>query len=177
MLVHADTACLLYNCVLYVLCWSRTPSTTRPGWFWSRSMTPTGGRKDSQRKSSLWVYVAQQDLQLKLTHIIICTVQYTARFLYLITFQRIHRQMHKMMFKLIQVEHQLRLLYFILVNNLFCLCCFQVTHIKAPKTAEDEFIEIQSATGTAVQRWAVRSLTLCKLVRAITPASAPFPLI
>lgn len=40
----------------------------------------------------------------------------------------------------------------------------QVTHIKAPKTAEDEFIEIQSATGTAVQRWAVRSLTLCKLV-------------
>ncbi|XP_042268366.1 synaptic vesicle glycoprotein 2B-like isoform X3 [Thunnus maccoyii] len=39
-----------------------------------------------------------------------------------------------------------------------------VTHIKAPKTAEDEFIEIQSATGTAVQRWAVRSLTLCKLV-------------
>ncbi|XP_010765794.1 synaptic vesicle glycoprotein 2B-like [Notothenia coriiceps] len=41
---------------------------------------------------------------------------------------------------------------------------FQVTHIKAPKTAEDEFIEIQSATGTALQRWAVRSLTLCKLV-------------
>lgn len=41
---------------------------------------------------------------------------------------------------------------------------FQVTHIKAPKTAEDEFVEIQSATGTAIQRWAVRSLTLCKLV-------------
>ncbi|KAJ4937903.1 hypothetical protein JOQ06_002532 [Pogonophryne albipinna] len=41
---------------------------------------------------------------------------------------------------------------------------FTVTHIKAPKTAEDEFIEIQSATGTALQRWAVRSLTLCKLV-------------
>lgn len=39
-----------------------------------------------------------------------------------------------------------------------------MTHIKAPKTAEDEFIEIQSATGTPVQRWAVRSLTLCKLV-------------
>uniref|UniRef100_A0AAQ6AK83 Major facilitator superfamily (MFS) profile domain-containing protein n=1 Tax=Amphiprion ocellaris TaxID=80972 RepID=A0AAQ6AK83_AMPOC len=34
----------------------------------------------------------------------------------------------------------------------------------SPKTAEDEFIEIQSATGTPVQRWAVRSLTLCKLV-------------
>ncbi|XP_061629739.1 synaptic vesicle glycoprotein 2B-like isoform X2 [Phyllopteryx taeniolatus] len=41
---------------------------------------------------------------------------------------------------------------------------FTVTHIKAPKTAEDEIIEIQSATGTAVQRWVVRSLTLCKLV-------------
>ncbi|KAF3689291.1 Synaptic vesicle glycoprotein 2B [Channa argus] len=41
---------------------------------------------------------------------------------------------------------------------------FTVTQIKAPKTAEDEFIEIQSATGTAVQRWAVRSLSLCKLV-------------
>ncbi|XP_061533372.1 synaptic vesicle glycoprotein 2B-like isoform X3 [Phycodurus eques] len=41
---------------------------------------------------------------------------------------------------------------------------FTVTHIKAPKTAEDEIIEIQSATGTAVQRWLVRSLTLCKLV-------------
>ncbi|KAM3608531.1 uncharacterized protein V6R79_000582 [Siganus canaliculatus] len=41
---------------------------------------------------------------------------------------------------------------------------FTVTHIKAPKTAEDEFIEIQSATGTPVQRWAVRSLTLCRLV-------------
>uniref|UniRef100_A0A4W6F5T7 Synaptic vesicle glycoprotein 2Bb n=1 Tax=Lates calcarifer TaxID=8187 RepID=A0A4W6F5T7_LATCA len=41
---------------------------------------------------------------------------------------------------------------------------FTVTHIKAPKTAEDEFIEIQSATGTAVQRWAVRSLTLCRQV-------------
>ncbi|KAG7273197.1 hypothetical protein CRUP_018001 [Coryphaenoides rupestris] len=43
----------------------------------------------------------------------------------------------------------------------------EVTHIKAPKTAEDEFIEIQSATGTAVQRWAVRSATLCKLVTHI----------
>ncbi|KAM9503953.1 synaptic vesicle glycoprotein 2B-like isoform 1-T2 [Salvelinus alpinus] len=41
---------------------------------------------------------------------------------------------------------------------------FQVTHIKAPKTQEDEFIEIQSATGTAIQRWAIRTLTLCKLV-------------
>ncbi|XP_067090948.1 synaptic vesicle glycoprotein 2B isoform X1 [Osmerus mordax] len=41
---------------------------------------------------------------------------------------------------------------------------FQVTHIKAPKTQEDEFIEIQSATGTAVQRWALRTGTLCKLV-------------
>uniref|UniRef100_A0A671UZD4 Synaptic vesicle glycoprotein 2Bb n=1 Tax=Sparus aurata TaxID=8175 RepID=A0A671UZD4_SPAAU len=38
---------------------------------------------------------------------------------------------------------------------------FTVTHIKAPKTAEDEFIEIQAATGTAVQRWA---LHVCSLV-------------
>ncbi|XP_053741216.1 synaptic vesicle glycoprotein 2B-like isoform X1 [Synchiropus splendidus] len=41
---------------------------------------------------------------------------------------------------------------------------FTVTHIKAPKTAEDEFIEIQAATGTRVQRWAVRWLALCRLV-------------
>ncbi|KAJ3595997.1 hypothetical protein NHX12_002406 [Muraenolepis orangiensis] len=41
---------------------------------------------------------------------------------------------------------------------------FTVTHIKTPKTAEDEFIEIQSATGTAIQRWALRSATLSKLV-------------
>jgi len=40
----------------------------------------------------------------------------------------------------------------------------QVTHIKTPKTQEDEFIEIQSATGTAFQRWGVRTLTLTKLV-------------
>lgn len=52
----------------------------------------------------------------------------------------------------------------VLDHNL--LCRIQVTHIKAPKTAEDEFIEIQTATGTPVQRWAVRSLTLCKLVSA-----------
>ncbi|CAM4734238.1 hypothetical protein PO909_021751 [Leuciscus waleckii] len=41
---------------------------------------------------------------------------------------------------------------------------FTVTHIKTPKTQEDEFIEIQSATGTALQRWGVRTLTLTKLV-------------
>ncbi|KAG1933880.1 synaptic vesicle glycoprotein 2B [Pimephales promelas] len=41
---------------------------------------------------------------------------------------------------------------------------FTVTHIKTPKTQEDEFIEIQSATGTAFQRWGVRTLTLTKLV-------------
>lgn len=45
---------------------------------------------------------------------------------------------------------------------------FQVTHIKTPKTAEDEFNEIQSATGTALQRCAVRSVTLCKLVGSST---------
>ncbi|XP_051545656.1 synaptic vesicle glycoprotein 2B-like [Myxocyprinus asiaticus] len=41
---------------------------------------------------------------------------------------------------------------------------FTVTQIKTPKTQEDEFIEIQSATGTAFQRWVVRTLTLTKLV-------------
>uniref|UniRef100_A0A8C2CGS7 Synaptic vesicle glycoprotein 2Bb n=1 Tax=Cyprinus carpio TaxID=7962 RepID=A0A8C2CGS7_CYPCA len=40
---------------------------------------------------------------------------------------------------------------------------FTVTHIKTPKTQEDEFIEIQTATGTAFQRWVVRTLTLTKL--------------
>uniref|UniRef100_A0A6Q2YNR5 Major facilitator superfamily (MFS) profile domain-containing protein n=1 Tax=Esox lucius TaxID=8010 RepID=A0A6Q2YNR5_ESOLU len=48
---------------------------------------------------------------------------------------------------------------------------FQVTHIKAPKTQEDEFIEIQSATGTAMQRWGVRTLTLCKLVGPVLKTS------
>uniref|UniRef100_A0A672KXQ5 Synaptic vesicle glycoprotein 2B-like n=1 Tax=Sinocyclocheilus grahami TaxID=75366 RepID=A0A672KXQ5_SINGR len=41
---------------------------------------------------------------------------------------------------------------------------FTVTQIKTPKTQEDEFIEIQTATGTAFQRWVVRTLTLTKLV-------------
>lgn len=41
---------------------------------------------------------------------------------------------------------------------------FTVVHIKTPKTTEDGFFEVQSATRTPVQRWAVRSLTLCKLV-------------
>ncbi|XP_063335086.1 synaptic vesicle glycoprotein 2B-like isoform X1 [Pelmatolapia mariae] len=41
---------------------------------------------------------------------------------------------------------------------------FTVMHIKTPKTTEDSFFEVQGATRTPVQRWAVRSLTLCKLV-------------
>ncbi|KAL2093492.1 hypothetical protein ACEWY4_010804 [Coilia grayii] len=41
---------------------------------------------------------------------------------------------------------------------------FTVTQIKTPKTQEDEFFEIQSATGTAFQRWIVRTLMLTKLV-------------
>ncbi|XP_056307965.1 synaptic vesicle glycoprotein 2B [Danio aesculapii] len=41
---------------------------------------------------------------------------------------------------------------------------FTVTQIRTPKTQEDEFIEIQTATGTAFQRWVVRTLTLTKLV-------------
>ncbi|KAG9340763.1 hypothetical protein JZ751_020355, partial [Albula glossodonta] len=38
---------------------------------------------------------------------------------------------------------------------------FTVSQIKTPKQ-EDEFIEIQSSTGTAFQRWMVRSATLSK---------------
>uniref|UniRef100_A0AAY4E2K0 Major facilitator superfamily (MFS) profile domain-containing protein n=1 Tax=Denticeps clupeoides TaxID=299321 RepID=A0AAY4E2K0_9TELE len=34
---------------------------------------------------------------------------------------------------------------------------FTVAQIKTPKTQEDEFIEIQSATGTTFQRWLVRT--------------------
>uniref|UniRef100_A0A8C9V7K9 Synaptic vesicle glycoprotein 2Bb n=1 Tax=Scleropages formosus TaxID=113540 RepID=A0A8C9V7K9_SCLFO len=40
---------------------------------------------------------------------------------------------------------------------------FTVSQIKAPKQ-DNEFIEIQSSTGTAFQRWAVRSATLTKQV-------------
>lgn len=39
----------------------------------------------------------------------------------------------------------------------------QVSQIKTPKQ-EDEFIEIQSSTGTAFQRWMVRTMTLVKQV-------------
>ncbi|XP_076878454.1 synaptic vesicle glycoprotein 2B [Brachyhypopomus gauderio] len=41
---------------------------------------------------------------------------------------------------------------------------FTVSQIKTPKTQEDEFFEIQSSTGTAFQRWAVRTVTLVKLI-------------
>ncbi|XP_062856341.1 synaptic vesicle glycoprotein 2B [Trichomycterus rosablanca] len=41
---------------------------------------------------------------------------------------------------------------------------FTVSQIKTPKTQEDEFFEIQTSTGTGFQRWAVRTLTLIKLV-------------
>uniref|UniRef100_A0A8C6TM94 Synaptic vesicle glycoprotein 2Ba n=1 Tax=Neogobius melanostomus TaxID=47308 RepID=A0A8C6TM94_9GOBI len=37
---------------------------------------------------------------------------------------------------------------------------FTVTNIKTPQTQEDEFIEIQSDTGTAFQRWSVRHMTM-----------------
>ncbi|KAG7468177.1 hypothetical protein MATL_G00140100 [Megalops atlanticus] len=40
---------------------------------------------------------------------------------------------------------------------------FTVSQIKTPKQ-EDEFIEIQSSTGTAFQRWMVRTMTLAKQV-------------
>ncbi|KAI4800391.1 hypothetical protein KUCAC02_013273 [Chaenocephalus aceratus] len=35
------------------------------------------------------------------------------------------------------------------------------TNIKTPQTEEDDFIEIQSDTGTAFQRWTVRHMTCC----------------
>ncbi|XP_059927163.1 synaptic vesicle glycoprotein 2Ba [Gadus macrocephalus] len=41
---------------------------------------------------------------------------------------------------------------------------FTVTNIKTPQTQEDEFIEIQSETGTAFQRWTVRHTTLLQQV-------------
>lgn len=41
----------------------------------------------------------------------------------------------------------------------------KVTNINTPKTQEDEFIEIQSDTGTAFQRWTVRHMTLLQQVR------------
>uniref|UniRef100_A0A8C5D7U8 Synaptic vesicle glycoprotein 2B-like n=1 Tax=Gouania willdenowi TaxID=441366 RepID=A0A8C5D7U8_GOUWI len=37
---------------------------------------------------------------------------------------------------------------------------FTVGNIKTPQTQEDEFIEIQSDTGTAFQRWTVRHMTM-----------------
>ncbi|XP_034040415.1 synaptic vesicle glycoprotein 2Ba [Thalassophryne amazonica] len=51
---------------------------------------------------------------------------------------------------------------------------FTVTCIKAPHTQEDEFIEIQSDTGTAFQRWTVRHLTMLQQVMAnVMSLSAP----
>uniref|UniRef100_A0A674MLW7 Synaptic vesicle glycoprotein 2Ba n=1 Tax=Takifugu rubripes TaxID=31033 RepID=A0A674MLW7_TAKRU len=51
---------------------------------------------------------------------------------------------------------------------------FTVTNINTPKTQEDEFIEIQSDTGTAFQRWTVRHLTMLQQVMAnIMSLSAP----
>ncbi|XP_016307800.1 synaptic vesicle glycoprotein 2B-like [Sinocyclocheilus anshuiensis] len=41
---------------------------------------------------------------------------------------------------------------------------FQVSQIKTPQTQDDEFIEIQSETGTAFQRFMVRQMTLVKQV-------------
>uniref|UniRef100_A0A3P9JII9 Synaptic vesicle glycoprotein 2Ba n=1 Tax=Oryzias latipes TaxID=8090 RepID=A0A3P9JII9_ORYLA len=41
---------------------------------------------------------------------------------------------------------------------------FTVTNIKTPQTEEDEFIEIQSDTGTAFQRWTVRKMTMLQQI-------------
>lgn len=46
----------------------------------------------------------------------------------------------------------------------FCFFLFQVSYIKTPKQV-DEFIEIQSSTGTWYQRWLVRITTTFKQVR------------
>lgn len=50
---------------------------------------------------------------------------------------------------------------------LHCGVCFtaQVSQIKTPKTQEDEFFEIQTSTGSSFQRWAVRTMTLIRLVK------------
>lgn len=49
----------------------------------------------------------------------------------------------------------------------WCVClCLKVTNIKTPQTQEDEFIEIQSDTGTAFQRWTVRHMTMLQQVSA-----------
>ncbi|KAF0043528.1 hypothetical protein F2P81_004865 [Scophthalmus maximus] len=51
---------------------------------------------------------------------------------------------------------------------------FTVTNIKTPQTQDDEFIEIQSDTGTAFQRWTVRHMTMLQQVMAnIMSLSAP----
>lgn len=47
----------------------------------------------------------------------------------------------------------------------YCSSLFmKVTNIKTPQTQEDEFIEIQSDTGTAFQRWTVRHMTMLQQV-------------
>ncbi|KAI4800399.1 hypothetical protein KUCAC02_013281, partial [Chaenocephalus aceratus] len=43
---------------------------------------------------------------------------------------------------------------------------FTATNIKTPQTEEDDFIEIQSDTGTAFQRWTVRHMTMLQQVMA-----------
>lgn len=45
----------------------------------------------------------------------------------------------------------------------------KVTSIKTPQTQEDEFIEIQSDTGTAFQRWTVRHMTMLQQVSKSLP--------
>lgn len=42
-----------------------------------------------------------------------------------------------------------------------------MSNIKTPQTQEDEFIEIQSDTGTAFQRWTVRHLTMLQQVHSL----------
>ncbi|XP_053369715.1 synaptic vesicle glycoprotein 2Ba [Clarias gariepinus] len=51
---------------------------------------------------------------------------------------------------------------------------FQVSQFKSPQTQEDDFIEIQSETGTALQRFMVRQLSLIKqVIRNLMSLAAP----
>lgn len=56
----------------------------------------------------------------------------------------------------------------------FCLAV-KVTSINTPKSQEDEFIEIQSETGTAFQRWSIRHVTMLQQVCTPTLSPAPTP--
>lgn len=55
-------SCLLTSC--------RMGNMTRPGWFWSRSMTPTWGPRVTQKGSSLWVALSTSSTEHQVRRII-----------------------------------------------------------------------------------------------------------